>query len=246
MQNVYIPLLTYAHASGKAGSEVIPGLAEEPAEDHQRRQDLHADPAQGPQVLRRHPGQGLRLPQRGRADVQGRLRRKLLLRRHRRRCPVRDDEEGQHLGDQDQRSDGRDHHRPDRAPRHVHKRAGPDVHRPGPPGYSGQEPDARPTGGDRAVRDHQIGPGAGLDPGAKPAVGEEQREDHAGPAQRPHRQVRHQGGPQPVLAGQRHRAGQCQLDVRPAARPTATRRSRRSTTAPSSGSNRGSTPTTSG
>ncbi len=29
MQNVYIPLLTYAHASGKAGSEVIPGLAED-------------------------------------------------------------------------------------------------------------------------------------------------------------------------------------------------------------------------
>jgi peptide/nickel transport system substrate-binding protein len=29
MQNVYIPLLTYKHASGKEGSEVIPGLAEE-------------------------------------------------------------------------------------------------------------------------------------------------------------------------------------------------------------------------
>src|ERR1700712_1787792 len=27
MWNTYIPLLTYAHASGKAGSEVIPGLA---------------------------------------------------------------------------------------------------------------------------------------------------------------------------------------------------------------------------
>ena len=62
MYNTYIPLLTYAHANGKAGSKVIPGLAKSPAEDQQRRQDLHALPAQGPQVLRRHPGQGLRLP----------------------------------------------------------------------------------------------------------------------------------------------------------------------------------------
>ncbi len=29
MYNTYIPLLTYAHANGKAGSEVIPGPAEE-------------------------------------------------------------------------------------------------------------------------------------------------------------------------------------------------------------------------
>lgn len=29
MQNVYVPLLTYAHASGEAGSEVIPGLAKD-------------------------------------------------------------------------------------------------------------------------------------------------------------------------------------------------------------------------
>ncbi len=61
MYNTYIPLLTYAHASGSAGSKVVPGLANGPAEDHQRRQDLHAAAPQGPQVLRRDPGQGLRL-----------------------------------------------------------------------------------------------------------------------------------------------------------------------------------------
>ena len=47
----------------------IPGLAEEHAEDHQRRQDLHADPAPGPQILRRHAGQSLRLHLRGRTHA---------------------------------------------------------------------------------------------------------------------------------------------------------------------------------
>ena len=74
MYDTYIPLLTYAHADGTAGSEVVPGLAEEPAQDHQRRQDLHAEPAQGPQVLRRHAGQGLRLQRLGRTAASSSTR----------------------------------------------------------------------------------------------------------------------------------------------------------------------------
>ena len=37
MQNTYLPLLTYAHADGAAGTKLIPALAKEPAEDHRRR-----------------------------------------------------------------------------------------------------------------------------------------------------------------------------------------------------------------
>ena len=47
MYDTYIPLLTYAHESNEAGSKVIPGLATEHAEDHQRRKDLHADAPKG-------------------------------------------------------------------------------------------------------------------------------------------------------------------------------------------------------
>ena len=51
---VYTPLLTYRHADGTEGAELIPGLADGHAEDLRRRQDLQADAARRAQVLRRH------------------------------------------------------------------------------------------------------------------------------------------------------------------------------------------------
>ena len=39
-QLVYVPLLTYAHKEGEAGSEIIPGLADRGPRADQRRQDL--------------------------------------------------------------------------------------------------------------------------------------------------------------------------------------------------------------
>ena len=59
MGEVYIPLLTYKHANGAEGSEVDPRPGQRNAEDHQRRQDLHALPPPRPQILRRHTGQSL-------------------------------------------------------------------------------------------------------------------------------------------------------------------------------------------
>ena len=42
----YTPLLTYRHANGKAGGELIPGLATALPKVSRRRPDLHADAAQ--------------------------------------------------------------------------------------------------------------------------------------------------------------------------------------------------------
>ena len=67
-------------------------------------------------------------------------------------------------------------------------------------------------------------PGPRLVLRAQPAVGEDQREADARPAQRPRRQDRHHGGPQPVDPGQRRRAGQDRLDVQTRRPPTATRK----------------------
>ncbi len=75
MYNTYLPLLTYAHANGTAGGEVVPGPGREPARDQQRRQDLHAEAAQGAQILRRHAGQGVRLQELDRAPLQARAPR---------------------------------------------------------------------------------------------------------------------------------------------------------------------------
>ena len=45
---VYTPPLTYRRAEGKEGAELIPGVAEELPTISSRRQDVRADPAQGP------------------------------------------------------------------------------------------------------------------------------------------------------------------------------------------------------
>ena len=123
MADVYIPLLTYKHANGEEGSEVDPGPGQRTAEDQQRRQDLHALPPPRPQILRRHPGQSLRLPLRGRTALQAQLRRLALLHLDRRRRKVRRNEEGRHPRDQNQRQDRGNRHQPGRAARHLHQRA---------------------------------------------------------------------------------------------------------------------------
>ncbi len=59
--NVYTPLLTYKHAKGDAGTEVVPGLAKDMPEISAGRQDLQAHAAAEHEVLRRHADQGLGL-----------------------------------------------------------------------------------------------------------------------------------------------------------------------------------------
>ena len=89
-------------------------------------------------------------------------------------------------------------------------------------------------------------PGRGWSYDAQPAVGEDQRQADARPAERPRRQDRDQGRPQRLDPGQRNRTGQDQLDADRRRPPIATPKSRTNTRAPSSGSSSRSTSTTSG
>ena len=61
LQLVYTGLVTYKHAEGAAGTELIPGLAEAMPTVSRRQEDLHVQAALGPEVLRRHGRQGLGL-----------------------------------------------------------------------------------------------------------------------------------------------------------------------------------------
>ncbi len=73
MWTVYTPLLTYQREEGEAGSELMPGLAEEMPEISNGRQDLQTDPAQGTQILRWHAGQSERLRAHDQAGAQPRV-----------------------------------------------------------------------------------------------------------------------------------------------------------------------------
>ncbi len=142
MGEVYIPLLTYKHAEGEEGQRGRPRPGRRPAENQQRRQDLHPETAARPQILRRHPGQSLRLHPRGRTRLHPQLRRLALLHRHRRRGRVRRNEERRHPRHRSRRPDRRSRHQPDEAARNLRERAGADVRRSG----SRRHADGRPIG----------------------------------------------------------------------------------------------------
>ena len=61
MWNVYLPLIGYKHVNGPDGATLVPYLAQDMPTGLVRRQDLHADAPQGPEVLGRHCRQGERL-----------------------------------------------------------------------------------------------------------------------------------------------------------------------------------------
>ena len=69
-QLVYMPLLTYAHEEGEAGSEIIPGLAEEVPEATNGGKTYEFTAARGPQVQRRHRRQGQRLREHDQAPAR--------------------------------------------------------------------------------------------------------------------------------------------------------------------------------
>ncbi len=216
MYDTYIPLLTYAHESNEAGSKVVPGPRHGHAEDHQRRQDLHADAPEGPQILRRDPDQGVRLQVRGRTDDRAQLRRLALLHGiDRRRRTVPEDQAGADFRDQDERQDRGNRHQSDRTARDLHQRARVDVRRAASPRHPDQEPLRRPATGERALRDRQLRPGPGLEVRPQPRMAGEQRETAARPPERPRRQDRHQDHPQHLHPGQRSRTGHHPVDAGP-------------------------------
>ena len=140
---VYTPLLTYKHAEGPAGTELIPGVAEAlptiskdgktyeltlrkglkysdgspvKASDWEHTPEARAQPRVG--------RVGVLLPDRGRPGVRQEGRR-----------------ERGHPGRDDRRQDGQDHDQADRAGRLVPERAGDVVHGHRPRRHAVQEPD---------------------------------------------------------------------------------------------------------
>ena len=85
LYNTYTPLLTYKHAKGEEGTEVVPGLAEAMPEVSPDGKTYKLKLRPEHEVLRRHADQGVRLHLRHPAAVQGQLRRLGVLRDHRRR-----------------------------------------------------------------------------------------------------------------------------------------------------------------
>ena len=73
MYNTYIPLLTYAHANGEAGSKVIPGLAKALPKISDDGSTYTLFLRHGPQVLRRHAGASLGLHRRDRTPLPAQL-----------------------------------------------------------------------------------------------------------------------------------------------------------------------------
>ncbi len=73
MYDTYIPLLTYRHASGAAGSEVIPGLAKSLPKITNGGKTYTLFLRKGLKILKRHARQCLRLHLRGRTLLQGQL-----------------------------------------------------------------------------------------------------------------------------------------------------------------------------
>ena len=55
----YLGPYSFAHASGQAGTQIIPSVAEALPTVSRRRQDVHVHDPQGPEVLGRHAGQGV-------------------------------------------------------------------------------------------------------------------------------------------------------------------------------------------
>ena len=246
MGEVYIPLLTYKHAEGVEGSEVVPGLAKEMPRSQQRRQDLHPRPPARPQVLRRQAGQGLRLHLHGRTAAQAQLPRLALLHQHRRRRKVRRNQKGRHPRDQDRRQDRRNHDRAGTAPGNLRQRAGDAVRRPGARRDPGRRPLRQPAAGDRPVHDHQVpaGPRLGIRP--QPLLGQSQLGGDAGLPLRPRRRRQGDGHPQRADPGQRRRTEQVPVDGEPGPAEQPARRSKKSSKGPSCGCRRRTAPTSSG
>ena len=76
---VYTPLLTYKHEEGAERRPAHPRPRRGAAGDHRGRQDLHAQAARGPEVLRRHGRQGQRLRAHDQARAQPRVGRLVVL-----------------------------------------------------------------------------------------------------------------------------------------------------------------------
>ena len=168
--NVYTPLLTYKHAKGKEGTQVVPGLAEE-------MPDISPDGKTYKLKLRPNMKYSDGTPIKAsdfayaiqrlfKADSGGSVFFDVIV-------GAKDYADGKarhDQRDQDRRRDRRHHDRADRAERHVRERARADVRGAGAAEHAaGQGRDEQPAAVQRAVHDHQRRRAAHADDGAQPA-----------------------------------------------------------------------------
>ena len=194
MYDTYIPPAHLRARRRRGGQQGDPGPGGEPAQDQQRRQDLHAETSQGPQILRRNAGQGLRLHVRGRTPLQGQLGRLALLHEDRRRRKVRRNEAGWHPGHQDRRQDRRDRHRPGGAERHLRPSSSACCSSaPVPPDTPDKDQTPNPPPATGPYDDHQRRAGPRLVLRAQPLLGQGERAGDARLPRRARRQDRRDG-----------------------------------------------------
>ncbi len=176
MYNTYIPLLTYAHANGEAGSEVVPGLAEDLPKISNGGKTYTLTLRKGLKYSDGTPVKASDFPnsveRMFKINSAGSSSTTSIVGADK----VRRNEERRHLGDQDQRQDRRDRHRPGRAARHLHQRAGACCSPPRcPPDTPAKNLTADPPPATGPYEITKSEPGPGLDLRAQPAVGEGQR-----------------------------------------------------------------------
>ena len=217
MQNTYLPLLTYAHADGAAGSVVIPALAKSMPKIDQggRRYTLHLRPG-----LEYSDGTPVRasdfkssVERLFRINSSGSIFYTHIVGAERFAKTKRggiagiatDDATGTIVIRLDQ-------------PLGVFTNELASLFAALlPPGTPDRNLIRDPAARHRALRDRRERTGQGLALPAQPRLGARQRRGDARPSQRPRRRDRSQSRRQPVDPGERDRAGQGRLDEKPAA-----------------------------
>ena len=248
MADVYIPLLTYKHANGEEGSEVIPGLAKELPKISNGGKTYTLFLRPGLKYSDGTPVKASDFPFLDRTDVQAQLRPA------RPSTPTIDGAEkfaetkqGGDPGDQNQRQDRRNRHQPEANPRGTFtNELGMMFVGAAAAGHAGRRPLGQPAPGTGALHDHQIAAGQRLGIRTQPVLGEGQRKGDARPARR-----RASTAPRSRSSATRRRRSTTSnraptTGCRTRRPPRATRKSKKNTKAPSSGSSRRSAPTTSG
>ena len=220
MYDTYIPLLTFAHAEGEAGSKVVPGLAESMPKITDGGKTYTLTLSKG---LKYSDGTPVKA-----SDFKSSVERMFKLNSS--GTPYYTVIEGAEAFQEGKAKEISGIETDDKTGKiviHLIEAAG---RLRGPARaalrsaragrHAGQDGDQDRAAGNRALRDRQRQARPRLVLRPQPAVGEEQRGADAGSPQRPRRQDRSEGRRKPVDPGQRRRAGPHQLDVRlPARRP---------------------------
>ena len=217
--NVYTPLLTYKHAKGKDGTQVVPALAE-------NMPDISPDGKTYKLKLRSNMKYSDGTPIKASDFTYGiqrlfksRLRWLGVLQQDCRRSGLRRQEGRHDQRNQDRRQHRRHHHHVDGAQRHLRERARPDVRRTGATEHAtGQGRDEHSPARQRTVHDQQRQCPAHSDDGAQSELQDRQGRRRRRGGRRERRQDHRQREQEQQRAGDRRRAEQGRLHARSAGR----------------------------